>query len=840
MSDMKSPVAARIVTLLESLTQGAAGPKADHFGTCFKLKPDFVLTVDGIGPIGLPVTRKTAHALCGMASPAMHGHKDQTRLDPDVRDTWEIPASRLSLDGSAWPRFLKKLMTRVTKDLAMPEGVSLRAELHNLLVYERGQFFSLHQDSEKLDGMIGTLVLTLPSEFEGGEFVLRHGNKRMVAKGSSDKVEVVAFYADCHHEVTPVQEGFRVVLTFNLVMDADATPKTGSADAVPADTLADLAETIRQFWQTRPVPRWHHDERDPPERLILLLDHQYTEAGLDWSRLKGADARMATALKAVARQLDTDIFLTLADVHQIWSAEEPYRRRYWEDEDDEAEVVRIGRDRYVLQDLIDDDVVLKHWLDADGRRMDFADSHATDAETCMTTGHEELVPFSAEYEGYMGNYGNTLDRWYHRAAMVMWPRSRGFLLRARQDPVWAMQQILAGFQEGDAAQVAARLQDLKTEWRSAVRFAGTCRLPEATLPVAVASEDADTAAWLLDHFQLVWLPANVAPWVVALHQTHGTDWLKARLQHWYQEGHTGSESRQGWMSDVLPAWLEVFREASGEGAEAARSLLLKRAWQDVWEQVLLSRDAHGGQALIESLLPLANPLARLLQLGFAEGLLTDVGSFIDDLLDDNLPIDLPVGVLAVSIRLWMNRQELVVSTEDDPVTGKGASGRRTGRKKRASLQEDREAARWMDQAIGLINAHPSSGGALAHLKPLHQQVVARLNARLAQPERAPDDWSIPFPGTPQGELGSKLMAFLNDPAGKRLVWPLAKERRMAIHRFIDRHELPITHVTERTGSPHKLILEKQPGLHAREADQRWRWEQDFRNLSRLAGIFDAA
>ena len=284
----------------------------------------------------------------------------------------------------------------------------------------------------------------------------------------------------------------------------------------------------------------------------------------------------------------------------------------------------------------------------------------------------------------------------------------------------------------------------------------------------------------------------------------------------------------------------MFREASGGGAEAARSLLLKRAWQDVWEQVLLSRDAHGGQALIESLLPLANPLARLLQLGFAEGLLTDVGSFIDDLLDDNLPIDLPVGVLAVSIRLWMNRQELVVSTEDDPVTGKGASGRRTGRKKRASLQKDREAARWMDQAIGLINAHPSSGGALAYLKPLHQQVVARLNARLAQPERAPDDWSIPFPGTPQGELGSKLMAFLNDPSGKRLVWPLAKERRMAIHRFIDRHELPITHVTERTGSPHKLILEKQSSLHAREADQRWRWEQDFRNLSRLAGIFDAA
>ena len=31
-------------------------------------------------------------------------------------------------------------------------------------------------------------------------------------------------------------------------------------------------------------------------------------------------------------------------------------------------------------------------------------------------------PYSLEYEGYMGNWGNTLDRWYHRAAVVVWPR----------------------------------------------------------------------------------------------------------------------------------------------------------------------------------------------------------------------------------------------------------------------------------------------------------------------------------------------------------------------------------------------------------------------------------
>ena len=41
----------------------------------------------------------------------------------------------------------------------------------------------------------------------------------------------------------------------------------------------------------------------------------------------------------------------------------------------------------------------------------------------------------------MGNWGNTLDRWYHRAAIVMWPRSRSFALRAEVSPGWAVDEL---------------------------------------------------------------------------------------------------------------------------------------------------------------------------------------------------------------------------------------------------------------------------------------------------------------------------------------------------------------------------------------------------------------
>ena len=78
--------------------------------------------------------------------------------------------------------------------------------------------------------------------------------------------------------------------------------------------------------------------RSPPDRLVYLLDHEYTRRGLQWNRLKNADAQRAAALQEVARELDCEIFLALADVHETWSCEDEIFRllrlsieRYYED-----------------------------------------------------------------------------------------------------------------------------------------------------------------------------------------------------------------------------------------------------------------------------------------------------------------------------------------------------------------------------------------------------------------------------------------------------------------------------------------------------------------------------
>ena len=62
-------------------------------------------------------------------------------------------------------------------------------------------------------------------------------------------------------------------------------------------------------------------------------------------------------------------------------------------------------------------------------------------EVCATTPSVDLVPYQSEYEGYMGNYGNTLDRWYRRAALVIWPRNQSFANRAQASSVWALDEL---------------------------------------------------------------------------------------------------------------------------------------------------------------------------------------------------------------------------------------------------------------------------------------------------------------------------------------------------------------------------------------------------------------
>ena len=71
--------------------------------------------------------------------------------------------------------------------------------------------------------MFGSLVIIYPTVHDGGSLIFREGKKEWtfdsacaVAGWSGACVAFAAFYSDVDHEVTPVNSGYRITVTYNL------------------------------------------------------------------------------------------------------------------------------------------------------------------------------------------------------------------------------------------------------------------------------------------------------------------------------------------------------------------------------------------------------------------------------------------------------------------------------------------------------------------------------------------------------------------------------------------------------------------------------------------------
>ena len=392
------------------------------------------IQITGVGRLDLPLSPGTVARLRNVAKPSRFGLRDRTIYDTTIRDSREIARRRIRIDQRHWNRTLTPALADIRAGLGLAEGIELKAELDKMLIYGRGQFFLRHQDSEKGRDMIGTLVVSIPSKFRGGELTVEQHGEVMAFRGSHSALQLVAFYADCRHQVHRVTSGARVVLTYNLFAKGIEWAEPPRIE--PADVDA-LAGAMQRHFET-PVSPGLAREPATPDRLVYLLDYEYTAQGLRWELLKGADAVRAAALRAAAKRLDCEIMLAQADVHETWECESadwgdydrrPYRDRFerasWddlEDLDDEDDGDDLDELDLTPSDLIDSVIELRSG--SGGRKPAALSPAVRDEELCFTRPSRDLSPFETEYTGYMGNWGNTMDRWYHRGAVVIWPRRR--------------------------------------------------------------------------------------------------------------------------------------------------------------------------------------------------------------------------------------------------------------------------------------------------------------------------------------------------------------------------------------------------------------------------------
>ncbi len=732
------------------------------------------LAIDDVGAIQFPLTQKKLKRLLSRSRLSPFGLRDATLRDETVRSSTEIDGSALVL-SPAWTKTLAKKLEEIRDALGLSPDRKLRAVLDKLLIYQEGQFFKQHQDTERDDAMIATLIAVLPSEHSGGVLTVKHGRKRKTfdtARQGSDDVTLIAFYADCRHEVSPVESGLRLALSYQLRLDHPRSPTTLGFEPKAIDRLSGALD---DYFARALAERHGRSRSSTMPQFVYLLDHEYTQRGIDWSRLKNGDRARVAALLEAAKKRDYEAFLTLADLHEVWSCESTfgrYDRRGWgrrtHDEDEPS-----AEDAVPL-DLIDADITLTHWLGADGTALRDNVGHAADHELCATRDTEQFTPYKREYEGYMGNYGDTLERWYHRGALVLWPRAQSFARTVLAAPTDAMQRLASARLEP-----ATRVADCKrilAQCPSAISQDSSENTQRTVFDVAHKLGDAELALeWLAHAMPRALGSAAAMSAGVACVDAYGDAWAERLAQRWDAGGFQYEWDKNRWMHALA-------KRDSEASIAFARSILRKVVdkidsappWKGWRPSKWLSLDVSS--MLIESV---ANALVCAIVTRADDQLRR-----LEDALDGG------VNAAPLAVRLAVLRSALALA--------------------------------------------PSSTQALAE-RAVTLSTINELRAFATAPERAVDDWRITVADSGADELSQKLDTFLRS-SQETLEWPLYVDVRNRVMSMVASAAVPVECVPLRRGNPRILLLQKSRDLPALERAAR---EAAHRTLAALEKTLSA-
>lgn len=375
--------------------------------------------VGDAGVLSFPVPAAQLRTLIAMAERAPCGRGTETIVDRTVRDCLQIEARRVAAGGRTWGGTFAGILDRAAEGLGCPKG-SVEAALYKLLIYEPGGFFAPHRDTEKAPGMVATLVVALPVAGTGGALVIGHRGRETVVDMSTDEPSELAwaaFYADCRHEVLPVAEGHRVCLVYNLML------APGAAHPAQAPHHGSLVDPIAAELRAR--------LRDGATggKLVWLLEHDYSAAGLSFATLKNVDAAIARVLVEAAARAGCALHAAILHVEDTAAVE--YDGWEWEVED-------VGDDEFEYIDPIDTLCWLDAWASPDGATPAFGEVALLPGELMPRGRLDPERPDTQRLTEATGNEGATLERLYRRAALAMWRTgdSARVLAHKRRNPRW--------------------------------------------------------------------------------------------------------------------------------------------------------------------------------------------------------------------------------------------------------------------------------------------------------------------------------------------------------------------------------------------------------------------
>lgn len=715
--------------------------------------------------LAFPLPPSQAVAVRSEAEAAPYGMGAETRRDDSVRRCWQIDAAELEWSRPDWQEGVEELAQWIAGDLGVEGKVT--AVAYKLLLYETGGFFLPHRDTEKAPGMFGTLILCLPSKHKGGALRVRHHGREECVDFSAchepAEIQYAAFFADCEHEVLPVTQGYRLCLAYNLLLQhgSKAPPFSASPDAAGL-----LAPGLRQV-----------ADAAGEDLTAILLEHRYTEEGLSIAALKGDDRARAAALFAATEAAGLSARLALVSFYQMGQLEEdyetPYRRRrsrrgFREDSTAEGE----------MGEVYEESLTIDHWrtpLDVPDAMGSFAIDHKR-ILSLASLGEGE--PDEKYAEGFTGNAGCTMEHWYRRAAIVVWPQDSDPSLMARYDFDAANASFLATAKGHGESTPLARL--------------GMALLDEAARRFVTLSE-----------YQATDLAISLRPLLHGI-ALRGAGDLFARMMN--------------------PAFLPAFVQADGAiwqalihafGDKSVDFLLSKTSPENLYQ----NRGAlfHALDAALSEAPGLAAKLAPL-----AADWLTAAPVMPAFRFRSESPVPPALMWHFAAAASCFVTEKIPREKLERALWAEG------------TLQHLRELV-----APGL--QHPSHQAWLCKPNSLAPALLeATVNAfaeECAKPLVSYPNWSRPVGKSASTEpLIQELLAFMTDPAAREYRFRKRQDLRQLIERYVHDHHLDLDLTVEMRGTPHTLVCRKNDASFQRSRKRR---EEDERLLVRLRKLAES-
>ena len=522
--------------------------------------------------------------------------------------------------------------------------------------------------------------------------------------------------------------------------------------------------------------------------MVFALEHHYTQRGLSLDLLKGADRQLADLIVSAAEQKDCLVHLAQISRHLMQFADdgsfgEGYSRYY-----------RAPRRKIEIGETYEDELIGTEWADSAGKKQPWGNIPFDLSTIVSSVPIDDWKPTKEEFEGYTGNAGNTLDRWYHRSALVVWHRDCHFEIVASSGAVDSIPLFCS---------MAAKLAKKPKKHFEAARI-DCIRFARAIIsrwPRSINSPGREKS--FLEYF-----PEH-------LQDLHDRDTVALFLSKLAEQ-----DQSVGLSSFILTAcrefgWSTFSREL--------KQLILSR------------RETYGGQEI-----PLRD-IEWLSAFSCDKSVDPDRSVLAKELCGLAVARFCEPAARRPAYHWSHQHRESSVSEKSVPLLLKGivASGRNEDLSKviqfvQGSPDEFRidnclvpclkSLVPWSQRQFGSV--HPQL---MAWLSAVRQQ----LESATATEPTPPVDWTRPAKVVCDCQYCAQLNLFLADESNGVARIPAREEMRGHLLDMINRHQCDVKHTLDRRGSPHALVLTKTTGSFERAVK---RFEANCRLLSELPGV----